>query len=92
MIRLEMKNNNMILTEQQQKYQHYHLEKLMKLNVLQVKKYYHLNKEEYGHPPTIFYSEKKSSKLSWPMSAKSDEIFFIQKEKKQNYNGPECQI
>ena len=65
----------------------------MKLNVLQVKKYYHLNKEEYVRPPTIFYSEKKRSKLSWPMSAKSDKkVFFFQKEKKKNYNGPECQI
>ena len=29
MIRLEMKNCNMILTEKQQKYQHYHLENLI---------------------------------------------------------------
>ena len=28
MTRLEMKNCNMILTEKQQKYQHYHLEKI----------------------------------------------------------------
>ena len=26
--------------------------------------------------------------LSWPMSAKSDKKNFIQKEKKQNYDGP----
>ena len=30
---------------------------------------------------------KKTAKLSYPMSAKSDK-FFIQKEKKQNYHGP----
>ena len=40
-IKLEMKNCNMILTEEQQKYQHYHLEKLANMNILQVKKYYH---------------------------------------------------
>ena len=38
MIRLDMKNNNMILTEKQQKYQHYHPEKLINMNILQVKK------------------------------------------------------
>ena len=33
-------------------------------------------------------SINQSNQLSWPMSAKSD-IFFIQKEKKQNYHGPQ---
>ena len=37
MIKLKMKNYNMILTENQQKYQHYHLEKLINTNVLQEK-------------------------------------------------------
>ena len=46
MIRLEIKNNNMILTEKQQKYQHYHLEKLINMDILQAKKYYHLIKVE----------------------------------------------
>ena len=45
MIRLEIKNYNKILTEKQQKYQHYHLEKLINMNVLQVKKYYLLIKK-----------------------------------------------
>ena len=36
MIRLEMKNCNMILTEKHQKYQLYHLEKLINMNILQV--------------------------------------------------------
>ena len=40
MIRQEIKNYNMILTEKQQKYQLYHLEKLINMNILQVKKYY----------------------------------------------------
>ena len=40
MIRLEMKNYNTILTEKQQKYQSYHQEKLINMNMLQMKKYY----------------------------------------------------
>ena len=48
-----MKNYNMILTENQQKYQDYHLEKLINMNILQVKKYYLLIKEEL------------QNKLSW---------------------------
>ena len=35
--RSEMKNYNMILTEKQQKYQLYHLEKLKNINILQVR-------------------------------------------------------
>ena len=38
MTRLEMKNSNMILTEKEQKYQHYHPEKLTNMNILEVKK------------------------------------------------------
>ena len=37
---------NMILKEKQQKCQYYHLEKLIKMNFLQVNKYYLLIKEE----------------------------------------------
>ena len=40
MIKLEMENCNMILTEKQQKHHHYHLEKLINMknvNILQVK-------------------------------------------------------
>ena len=44
MIRLETKNCNIIFTEKQQKYKHYHLEKLINRNILQLKKY-HLLKE-----------------------------------------------
>ena len=46
MIRLEMKNYNTILTEKQQKYQHYNQIKLMNINFLQMNKYYHLIKVE----------------------------------------------
>ena len=44
MIRLEMKNYNMILPEKQEKYQHYHQVKLINMNILQVKKNYLLIK------------------------------------------------
>ena len=40
MIKLQMKNYNVILTEKQQKYHQYHLEKLININILQVKEYY----------------------------------------------------
>ena len=46
MIKLKMKNYNMILTETQQKYQSYRLKKLINKNIFQVKKYYHLIKVE----------------------------------------------
>ena len=46
MITLEMKNYNMILTENHQKYQLYNLQKLININIFQVKKYYLLIKEE----------------------------------------------
>ena len=43
---INIKNYNIMLTEKQQKCQHYHLEKLINMNILQVKKYYFLIKEE----------------------------------------------
>ena len=46
MIRLEMKNCYMILTEKQQMYQLYHKVKLINMNILQTKKYYLLIKKE----------------------------------------------
>ena len=46
MIRLEKKNCNLILTEKQQEYQRYDLEKLINMNILQVKKYYFLIKNK----------------------------------------------
>ena len=44
MIRLEMKNYNMILTKKQHKYQLYDQVKLINMNILNVKKYCHLIK------------------------------------------------
>ena len=44
MIRLELKNYNMILIEKQPKYQLYHQAELVSMNILQEKKYYHLIK------------------------------------------------
>ena len=46
MIRIDMKNYNMILTEKKQKYQHYDLKKLVNMNILQVKKYCLLIKDK----------------------------------------------
>ena len=46
MIRLEIKDCNMILIEKRQKYEHYHQEKLKNLNILQAKKYYSQIKKE----------------------------------------------
>ena len=40
MKRLQIENYNAILTEKQQKYQHYHQAVLKNLNILQLKKYY----------------------------------------------------
>ena len=47
-IRLKMKNCNTILTENQQKYQHYHQVKLINMNTLKTKKYYLLIKSNDG--------------------------------------------
>ena len=44
--KIKIKNDNMILIEKQRRYQHYHLEKLINMNILQVKKYYLLIKKE----------------------------------------------
>ena len=43
MIRFEMKNCNAVLTEKQQKHQHYHQVKLINTNILQMKKHYLLD-------------------------------------------------
>ena len=40
------KKRNTIKTEKQQKYDHYYVEKLIKMNILHVKKYYILIKKE----------------------------------------------
>ena len=47
MIRLEMKNYNTVLAENLSKYLLYHQEKLVSMNILQVKKYYHLIKNKW---------------------------------------------
>ena len=46
MIRLEMKNYNMIFIEKQQKYENYHEAKVINMGILEVKKYYPLTKAE----------------------------------------------
>ena len=44
MTRLMIKNYNKVLTEKQQKNLHYYQIKLINMNILQVKKFYHLIK------------------------------------------------
>ena len=44
-----MKNCNMILTEKHQKYQHYHPVKFVSTNILQVKKYCHLEQTKFAY-------------------------------------------
>ena len=46
MTKLKMKNYKTILTEKLQKYQHHYQAKLINMNTLEVKKYYHLIKVE----------------------------------------------
>ena len=58
-IRLEMKNCNTILTEEQQKYQHYLLKKLINVNILQVKKYCLLIKDKLIEQAKFAYSPLK---------------------------------
>ena len=44
--KIKMKNYNMILTENQQNYRHFHQAKVTDMNILQVRKYYLLIREE----------------------------------------------
>ena len=53
MIRLEMKNYNMILIEKQQKYQIDHQMKLINMTILQVKKYCLLIKDKQQNNPRL---------------------------------------
>ena len=56
MIRLDMKHFNVILTEKHQKYQVYHLGKLINMNFLQVKKYYILINKKVIEQAKFTYS------------------------------------
>ena len=67
MIRLETKNCNTIFIEKLAKYLSYHQTKLISLNILQVKKYYHLinkiteqAKFTYSHLGKAFEKEIKT--------------------------------
>ena len=71
MTRLETKNSNMTLIEKQQKYQHYHVVKLMNMSILQVKKYYllilnsPLGKDFENQVKGIEYIKKKVEDLKF---------------------------
>ena len=69
MIKLKIKNYNMILIKNQQKYRHYYLEKLINMNISQVKKYYHLikvkiiEKAKFTHFPLGKEFEKQTKTI-----------------------------
>ena len=56
MVRLEMKNCSMILKEYQQKYQHYHREKLINMNILQVEEILPSNQRQIREQVKFAYS------------------------------------
>ena len=59
-IRLEMKNYNAILTEEQQIYQLHNQAELVNVNILQMKKYYLLIKlEKYNKLSSLFLLQEK---------------------------------
>ena len=69
MIRLEMKNCNMILKYKQLKYQHYHLHRMKNMNILQVKKYYVQIKKLVEQAKFAYFSLEKplenKQKICW---------------------------
>ena len=71
MIKLSMKNYNITLTEQQQKYQLYCLEKLINLNILQINFTGNLDKAEGS---TMFFIIEE---------AEGSTMFFIVEEAKE---------
>ena len=56
MIRLEMKNSNMILIEKPLKYWLYHQAKLISMNILLVKKFYPSNQQKIIEQAKFTYS------------------------------------
>ena len=89
MIRLEMKNYNMILTEKQQKYQHYHQVKVIKVNILQVKKYgllikYKTEKAKFTYFP-LGKAFKKQTKAIKEQEQKQMKTIEDQGEKQKRY-------
>ena len=53
--KIKMKNYNMILTEKQQKYQHYYQVKLINMIIFQAKKYFHLIKVELDQAKFTYF-------------------------------------
>ena len=56
MIILEMKNYNMIATEKLAKYRPYYQAELISINILLVKKYFHLVKQKIIEQVNLIYS------------------------------------
>ena len=83
-----MENRNIILTEKQQKYLHYHQVKLINKSILQVKKYYLLIEVEFRIEQVYILSFRKSFRKtnkkqvdalkSLNLSNKTDELKLIE--------------
>ena len=86
MIRLEMKSYIMILTEKQQKTQHYHQVKLIDINILQVKKHCFLIKDKQQNQlsvhillqKTFLMKYKQKNRLALIRSNKKDQLKQIE--------------
>ena len=81
MIRLENKNCNTTLTEKQQRYQHYHLKKVMNINILEANKYCFLMKDKKYNKLSLHFllQEKQVDAIkSLDISGKKDELKQIE--------------
>ena len=77
MIKLSMKNYNMTLTEQQQKYQLYCREKLINLNILQINFTGNLDKAE-GSTMFFIIEEAKETVLDFSKgTVKELQFYFV---------------
>ena len=80
MIKFEMKIYNMISTEKQQKYQHYHAENLKNMSTLQLKKY-SLSHRRIGI---------EQAKFSYPSLGKALDLKSKQKQLKNKEKTNRC--
>ena len=91
MIRLQMKNCNVILTEKQQKYQHYHPVKLINTNILWAKKYWHFDQSriikqaKFAYYPLGKDSENRTEKIAeqGKQQIKALEVFKSEENKEE---------
>ena len=92
MIKLYMRNYNMILTEKQQKYQHYRLEKLVNMNILQVKKYYSWSKgidgtAKFTHSPLGKAFKKQTKTIEEQRKKQFEALKILAEEELESMEG-----